>query len=45
MSYASVPTGLEPALSLVQRIDYSQFAVVRTKLKWNGALADGQKSS
>ena len=31
-------------LSLVQRSDYSHFAVVRTKLKWNGALADGQKS-
>lgn len=31
-------------LSLVQRADYSHFSVVRTKLKWNGALADGQKS-
>jgi NAD+ kinase len=31
-------------LSLVQRSDYSHFSVVRTKLKWNGALADGQKS-
>ena len=31
-------------LSLVQRSDYSHFAVVRTKLKWNGGVADGQKS-
>jgi NAD+ kinase len=31
-------------LSLVQRSDYSHFSVVRTKLKWNGALAEGQKS-
>lgn len=30
-------------LSLVQRSDYSHFAVVRTKLKWSGALAEGQK--
>ena len=31
-------------LSLVQRSDYSHFAVVRTQLKWNGGVADGQKS-
>ncbi len=32
-------------LSLVQRSDYSHFAVVRTKLKWNGGVADGPKGS
>ena len=32
-------------LSLVQRTDYSHFAVVRTKLKWNGGVADGPKGS
>ena len=31
-------------LSLVQRVDYSHFSVVRAKLKWSGTLADGQKS-
>src|SRR6185437_9327481 len=28
-------------LSLAQRLDYSHFSVVRTKLKWNGSVADG----
>jgi NAD+ kinase len=31
-------------LSLVQRTDYSHFSVVRTKLKWNGGVAEGSKS-
>ncbi|HNC23343.1 MAG TPA: NAD(+)/NADH kinase [Opitutaceae bacterium] len=31
-------------LSLVQRPDYSHFAVVRTKLKWNGAAIEAPKS-
>jgi NAD+ kinase len=31
-------------LSLVQRIDYSHFAVVRTKLKWNGGVAEAPKA-
>ena len=40
-------TGLPPAqaLPLAQRLDYSHFAVVRTKLKWNGGAADAPKSS
>lgn len=32
-------------LPLVQRADYSHFSVVRTKLKWNGALVDTDRSS
>lgn len=31
-------------LSLAQRVDYSHFSVVRTKLKWNGSVADGSKA-
>jgi NAD+ kinase len=31
-------------LSLAQRVDYSHFSVVRTKLKWNGGAADTSKS-
>ena len=31
-------------LSLAQRVDYSHFSVVRTKLKWNGGAADASKS-
>ncbi|MEO6873214.1 MAG: NAD(+)/NADH kinase [Opitutaceae bacterium] len=31
-------------LSLVQRLDYSHFSVVRTKLKWTGSVADGSKT-
>ena len=27
-------------LPLAQRVDYSHFAVVRTKLKWSGELVD-----
>ena len=32
-------------LPLAQRLDYSHFAVVRTKLKWNGGAAEAPKSS
>ena len=32
-------------LSLAQRVDYSHFAVVRTKLNWNGGAAGGAKAS
>jgi NAD+ kinase len=31
-------------LPLVQRLDYSHFAVVRTKLKWSGGVADSTKA-
>lgn len=31
-------------LSLVQRLDYSHFAVVRTKLNWDGGAAGARKS-
>ncbi len=31
-------------LSLAQRLDYSHFSVVRTKLKWNGGAAEAPKS-
>ena len=31
-------------LLLAQRPDYSHFAVVRTKLKWNGAAAEAPKA-
>ena len=30
-------------LSLAQRLDYSHFAVVRTKLKWNGSATEAPK--
>jgi hypothetical protein len=28
----------------VQRVDYSHFSVVRTKLKWSGGVADPPKA-
>jgi NAD+ kinase len=31
-------------LPLVQRVDYSHFSVVRTKLKWSGGVADPPKA-
>ncbi|MBP9913693.1 MAG: NAD(+)/NADH kinase, partial [Opitutaceae bacterium] len=31
-------------LPLVQRLDYSHFAVVRTKLKWSGGAAEAPKT-
>jgi len=43
--YAPVEISLsDTRLSLIQRCDYSHFAVVRTKLKWSGGVADPQSN-